>query len=199
MEKNWIRTNEVEDVTGSIRHVIRTVEFLADDPFAWKWIILALHSALQGACICHLTTTAAPVGAVSDRNAVDWLAYFEDSRTNRNATPPKTYLMTLPELLKAIRKPYSAGDSSNAAGITVSDSEFRWLKRFHDDFRNQFVHFEPMGWSIEVSGIPEIAKLVARIIQDIFSMGWGFRHQSLVQREDMQRCLDTLASLEWPI
>lgn len=198
MAENWIQTDEAEDVAGSIRHVIRAVQVVGEDPLAWKWVVLALHSALQGACVCHLTTTAAPVGAVTERNAGEWLAYFEDSRTNPNAKPPKTHLMGLPDLLTAVREPHSAGDRSNTAGVAISESELNWLGRFHKDIRNQFVHFEPKGWSIEVSGIPEIAKLVARIIEDILRIGWAFRHQVLAQREEMQRSLHTLALIEWP-
>jgi hypothetical protein len=198
MAENWIRMDEAEDVAGSIRHVIRAAQVVGDDPLAWKWVVLALHSALQGACVCHLTTTAAPVGAVTDRNAGEWLAYFEDSRTNPKAKPPKTHLMGLPDLLAAVREPHSAGDRSNTAGVVISESELNWLRRFHRDIRNQFAHFEPMGWSIEVSGIPEIAKLAARIIGDILQIGWAFRHQDDAQREEMQRSLYTMALIEWP-
>ena len=185
-------------MAGSIRHVVRTAQYLGEDALAWKWIVLALHSALQGACVCHLATTTSPVGAVTKTNASEWLAYFEDSRVNQGAIPPKTQLMTLPDLLKAVRKPQSAGNHSNAVGVTISDSELSWLRRFHEDIRNPFVHFEPMGRSIEVSGIPEIAKLIARIIQDIIEIGWAFRQQDIAEREQMERSLKTLALIEWP-
>lgn len=198
MADNWIQTDEVEDVAGSIRHIIRTARFLGEDTQAWKWVAMALHSALQGACVCHLTTTAAPVGAVTERNAGEWLAYFEDLRTNPNAKRPKTHLMGLPDLLKALRRPRSAGDRSNAVGIAIKDSELSWLRRFHEDIRNQFVHFEPKGWSIEVSGIPEIARLTARIIEEVLQVGYAFRHQDDARREEMQRNLQALAAIEWP-
>lgn len=198
MVENWIQTDENEDIAGSIRHVIRAAQFVREDSLAWKWVVIALHSALQGACVCYLTTTAAPIGAVTKRNTREWVAYFEDSRTNPNAVPPKTYLMCLPDLLKAVRKPNSAGHGSNAAGIAISESELNWLIRFHNDFRNQFTHFEPMGWSIEVSGIPEIAQLVARIIGDILRTGWAFRHLDRARCEEMQRILHALETIEWP-
>lgn len=197
MADNWIETDEREDVAGSIRHIIRTAHFVGEDTHAWKWVIIALHSALQGACVCHLTTTAAPMGAISETNNRQWVAYFEESRTNPNAKPPKAHLMCLPELLKAIRKPNSAGNHSNGNGIAISGSELNWLIRFHNEFRNQFTHFVPMAWSIEVSGIPLITKLIARIIRDIFEMGWAFRHQDREQHEEMQRILYTLETIEW--
>lgn len=198
MAEHWIHTDEAEDVAGSLRHAMRAAQFVGEDAQAWKWVAMALHSALQGACVCHLTTTAIPLGAVTERNACEWLAYFEDSRTNPNAKPPKTHLMGLPDLLKAVRKPYSAGNRSNAAGIAISDSELGWLRRFHEDIRNQFVHFEPMGWSIEVSGIPEIATLVARIIGEVLQIGYAFRHQERARREEMQQSLQSLALIKWP-
>ncbi len=198
MAGNWIETDEAEDVAGSIRHVICSAQLADEDCQAWKWVAMALHSALQGACVCHLTTTATPVGAVTKRNAGQWLAYFEDRRTDPAAKRPKTQLMGLPDLLKAVRKPHSAGDRSNVNGIVITDSELSWLRRFHEDIRNQFVHFEPMGWSIEVSGLPEIATLVARIIGEMLHIGYAFRHQDLAQREKMQRSLRALASLDWP-
>lgn len=198
MTENWIQTDEAEDVAGSIRHVLRAAQFVREDPLAWKWVVLALHSALQGACVCHLTTTTTPIGAVTERNAVEWLKYFDDSRINPKAKPPKTYLMTLPDLLKAVRKPGSAGDRSYASKVGISEPELHWLRRFHDDVRNQFVHFEPMGWSIEVSGIPELARLVARIIEEILRVGWAFRHQDLTEREAMQHNLRNVALMQWP-
>ncbi|MEL6237239.1 MAG: hypothetical protein AAFQ90_01460 [Pseudomonadota bacterium] len=198
MADNWICTDEVEDVAGSIRHVIRAAGVVDEDPQAWKWVVLALHSALQGACVCHLTTTAAPLGAITKKNAGEWLEYIEQSRTNPNAKRPKTYLMALPDLLKAVRKPHSAGDCSNSAGVKISDAELDWLQRFHDGMRNQFTHFEPKGWSIEVSGIPQIATLISRIVGEILEMRWAFRHQDSVHRDDLRRSLDRLTTFTWP-
>lgn len=198
MTENWMQTDEVEDVFGSIRHAIRTADFVTEDPQAWKWVILALHSALQGACVCHLTTGAQPLGAVTPRNANEWLTHFEESCGNPKAMPPETRLMALPDLLKAVRKPSSSGGGGDTPGVTVSDSELSWLRRFHYEFRNQFTHFAPTGWSIEVSGIPAIANLVARIIGDILQIGWAFRHLEPAQLRSMQLDIERLARIKWP-
>ena len=184
-------------MAGSIRHVLRCAELVLDDQRAWKWLALALHSALQGACVCHLTTTAAPVGAVTPRNAGEWRTYFEDLRMKPGLKPPSTRLMSLPDLLKAVRKPNSAGDRSNPRGIALSDTELAWLRRFHDTIRNQFTHFEPMGWSVEVSGMPGLARLCARIIGDVSEIGWAFRHKDRCWRASLERDRKELASSYW--
>ena len=123
LTEQWVQTDEAEDVAASLRHAIRCRQFTADDPQAWKWVALALHSALQGACVCHLVTTASPVGAVTKRNAAEWLAYFDASRSDPAAKPPQSYLMALPDLLKAVRRPRSAGDRGNAAGVDIGDRD----------------------------------------------------------------------------
>jgi hypothetical protein len=187
MERNWLTTDEADDVAGSIRHALRISAFLLDDAQTWKWIALAVHSALQGACVCHLTTTATPIGAVTKANAAEWLAYFEESRTNPHAKAPQTRLMALPGLLKAVRKARSAGDRSNELGVALSDKELNWLRYFHEVVRNQFVHFDPMGWSLEVSGIPGLAALSGRIITEIADLGWAFRHQDEQWLADLRR------------
>lgn len=195
-KERWVRTNEAEDVAASIRHALRCWQLAADDPHSWKWLALALHSALQGACVCHLVTTAAPIGVVTHRNAGNWLKYFEASRADPEAKPPRTYLLSFPDLLTAVRKPQSAGDRSNQSGVTLTDPEVIWLRRFHEEVRNQFVHFEPRGWSLEVSGIPDLARLTARVINDILDAGWAFRHQDIRWRNALRADLDSLASLK---
>lgn len=184
-------------MAGSIRHALRCASFVCDDPQAWKWGILALHSALQGACVCHLTTTASPVGAVTKQNEKDWISFFEESRSNPNLTPPETKLMSLPDLLKAARKPGSSGGFSDSAPISISDRELAWLGRIHSDIRNQFVHFAPRVWSIEVSGVSQIAHIVARIVHDIHDVGWAFRHLDSSTRNTMLLDLKQLKISTW--
>ncbi len=194
MPETWLRTDETNDVAGSIRHALRCGAFVADDPQAWKWIARSLHSALQGACVSHLTTTAAPFGAVTERNAAKWLEYLE---SGGQGVPPKTYLMALPDLLKAVRRPGAAGGPSNDAQIALSDRELEWLSGFHKTVRDQFVHFEPMGWCLEVSGIGDIGALVARIVGEILDAGWAFRHQEDEWRGALANDLARLGSAGW--
>lgn len=197
MEK-WMRTDEAEDMAASVRHVLRASSFVGEDPHAWKWVVLAIHSALQGACVCHLTTTAVPVGALTRRNTAEWLDFFESRRTDYSAKAPRTQLMSLPDLLKAIRKANSAGDHSDGSDVTVSAAEVVWLRRLHDNVRNQLVHFEPMRWSIEISGIPEFARVTSRILSEMLRIGWAFRHLSRNDREELETALQRLSAHSWP-
>jgi hypothetical protein len=103
--------------------------------------------------------------------------------------------MALPDLLKAIRKDNSAGDGGELSKISITDRELRYLQGFHETIRNQFQHFAPMGWSIEVSGIADLSKLTARIVRDILNYGWAFRHLGDNERRDLSENLVALERL----
>jgi hypothetical protein len=193
--ENWLSTDEADDTAGSVGHALLCWGNVPDDTQAWKWMALAIHSALQGGSVCHLVTTAAPVGAVCPKNAAEFLHYIEESQTDPDARPPEARLMALPDLLKAIRKPHSAGDRSNQEGIPLSDAELAWLCNFHTVVRNQFVHFEPMGWSLEVSGIPAIAALTAQTLRDIVDAGWTFRQKDRAWLNAFKADLERLGSI----
>lgn len=106
--------------------------------------------------------------------------------------------MPLPELLKKVQTPYSAGNRSSAEGIKISDAELKRLSILHTKVRNQFVHFAPALWSIELSGTKELSALIVRIIEDMLKMGWAFRRFDNTQREEFLQSLHELSQLEWP-
>lgn len=192
MNEVWLRTDESEDVAASVRHCFASLKLSQTDLHAIKWVLLSLHSALQRACVCHLTTTFGPVGAVTKQNTLEWIKWSEDSRNDSVLSPPATKIANLPELLKRIRKSNSAGDGSNASGISLSSSEYDWWSRIHCEIRNQFTHFAPMGWSIDVSGVPALVQLTARLIRDIAAVGWAFRHTNADWKLELLGNLDRL-------
>ncbi|MEL7099763.1 MAG: hypothetical protein AAGM84_13110 [Pseudomonadota bacterium] len=193
MNETWLQTSESEDVAGSLRHALLCFEKSKEDPHAWKWFVLAVHSALQGACVCHLVTTAPPLGAVTDTNQKEWVKYY--NKREPDGELPKTRLLNLRELLKKVRKPGSCGGNSNGKSVSLSDAELTRLSGFHSHVRSQFVHFEPQGWSVEMSGIVETANLAARVIDDVRKIGWAFRHLPQDQMQKMVEDLRELSSL----
>ena len=143
-----------------------------------------------------MTSTAQPVGALTERNTQDWLHYFNRSSSGENVAAPDIRILALPELLKKIRKPNTIGSGSQVSGIDISDQELDWLKRFHDEIRNQFIHFSPMGWSIELSGVPDICAMIAKIIGAVHLSGWGFRNLEQTDQMTLKRDIERLSQVQ---
>lgn len=186
--------DERDDVAGSLRHALVCLELVRSDHGAWKWLILSLHSALQGACVCHLTTTAQPFGPLTPENSKEWLDYFDCSRDDPDAPIPQTKIAPLPALLKRIRKSDTIGSGQSFEGIRVTDEELQNLRHLHAEVRNQFVHFEPRGWSLEVAGMETQIPLIIRIISEIDAAGWAFRHEDQEHLTAMRQSLYRIAA-----
>ena len=186
----YFKTDEALDVLGCLRHAIRCINAVGEDDQIYRWVILSIHAALQGACVCELTDTMGPLDAVREDTRKKLIAYYNQNQLldPLEIDRPKMFLLNLPELLNAIR---DASSNQNGA-IEISDSELEWLKRFHS-WRNQFVHFAPTSWSIELSGLPDLIALVARIIQGIFERGWAFRHLAEDDKSELGMCLNVLS------
>jgi hypothetical protein len=54
-QDDWLRIDEQIDVLASLSLCLKTLGMVADDPTQWKWTILSMHNALQGASVCHLS------------------------------------------------------------------------------------------------------------------------------------------------
>jgi hypothetical protein len=63
----WLRIDEQTDVVVSLSECLHCIRKLGEEPAFWKWAILSLHNALQGAMVCHLSGTA-QLGALGEES-----------------------------------------------------------------------------------------------------------------------------------
>ena len=49
-----------------------------------------------------------------------------------------------------------------------------------------------MGWSIELSGLPNLVDLTVNLIREIESKQWAFRHESCDWKQSLHATLDEL-------
>src|SRR4051794_25479825 len=70
----WLRVDERTDVLASLSECLHCLRRLSEEPPTWKWVILSIHNALQGAMVCHLSGTA-QLGALEEKSvtaAMEW-------------------------------------------------------------------------------------------------------------------------------
>ena len=158
----WLRFDEREDAINALEHAAETALTLEENPLNWKWVIISLHNALQGALVCTLSGTTG-VGALTDRSMKKMLEWFEVSRNNANAQVPKARLADLMTLygrakLPDLMKEFGGGPLQTTKG---QDDDVRLL----NSLRRNFAHFRPGGWSIETAGLPRVVLNVTAIIE----------------------------------
>lgn len=206
----YLKTDQANDVICSLEQVVRSIEAASSDPLNWKWAILAMHSALQGAMVCHLTGTA-EVGALDDKSIEAAHDYHERDRKGlikrvscgtdefglaiyKPATkidrPPQEKLANATTLIKRLRNKDKRVEQAGGI-VEVTDKEFSDFKAL-DSLRNQFTHFPPTSWLIELAGMKNIVRSALTIIQKIQADDWPFRH---LTRDDRKRLTSTLSKL----
>lgn len=162
--RKYLRTDEREDVVNTLEFVALVAETLGEKPLNWKWIIIGLHNALQGALVCALSGTDG-TGALADKSKKKMLQWFEDHRSKPDTLLPGTWLAGLMTLYKKATSPpgMSALGGTPLQTTTQQDKDVALL----NNLRREFVHFEPKGWSIESAGLPRIVLNVSAIIEGI--------------------------------
>lgn len=184
MTEEYIRTNEISDFLCSLawtKIALDQVEINSDN---WKWVVLSLHSTLQGALVCHLTGTA-NLGALERGSAYDkWFAWLHNQTGD---APRRPRLADLKELSKRLQ---DQGSRLEVAGdiISLTQQQKLAIELLHE-LRNQFTHFQPQAWSIEVVGLRPMLASVVDVVSSIAKEHWPFRHADEQQLQLIEKRL----------
>lgn len=144
MSEFWLRTDEREDAIASLKLYVDAVSKVNSDIVYWKWAIISLHSAVQSLMAFHLGF-GNDLLVMPQEDAETWLKAHESG-----AAYPETKMDSFLNLYKKIKKHEVLGFKFIPTGQQGGS-----IKRLNW-FRNEFVHFMPKGWSIEMSGMPSI-------------------------------------------
>jgi hypothetical protein len=123
---------------------------VSDDLSQWRWVIISSVLALQGASVCTLsgfdTSGRLMLTEASQKAVTNWL----DAKSR---TPyPSERLATPKELVRRISDPETLPSPFT---VPVSRDELADVDLLVD-LRNEFIHFTPKVWSLELSGLPRL-------------------------------------------
>ncbi|WP_209833102.1 hypothetical protein [Ruegeria sp. HKCCE3926] len=187
-DENYFYTDEAHDVLISLSEVVHQMERVAQgDKHCWKWVVIAMASAINGALTCHLSGNI-QVGALTKIDARATIDALQDH--NHDELPKKPKLANPRELFVRARREDKRLEPAGCI-LTLSSVQKRAFDKLFE-LRNSFSHFEPRGWGIEVSGMPSIMLNLLNIIEQIYDDCWAFRHLSDNDYEDFNRLLGAL-------
>ena len=112
----------------------------------WKWIIVGAHDAVQGAVVCAIADTTG-TNVLSKKSGKTVLKWLEDTSKEF----PGEYMADFETLLKR-------------ALIELPPKDAKDIRKLHS-LRNDFAHFTPKGWSIELAGLPRIIEAALRLVE----------------------------------
>lgn len=180
--EGYLSTDEREDVIASLEHLGRALEHAVADRGEWKWAILSAHAALSGALVC-VTAGIANVGCLDGRSRLRMVAWLNGGCVGE---PPKQRLASPYTLLR--RACRSSHPDRRGPPLRVSRETLRDVIVLHG-FRNDFMHFRPAGWSIELAGLPRMIGRAVDVTERLMRSIDVAPHLMDVQEQRLSRAL----------
>ncbi|MCP5265332.1 MAG: hypothetical protein H6934_04440 [Burkholderiaceae bacterium] len=177
MIEHWMRTDEREDVLSSLKLFIESQRMAESDDSYWKWSVISLHSAVQSAMAFHLSV-GNDLLVMAQEDAEAWLtAHYNDPAY------PETRMDGFLNLYRKIKANPVLGYKFSPKG-----QQGRSIKALNT-LRNEFIHFMPKGWSIELSGMPGIFQDCLGIVSELGQANVA-RWEDEVQFESFRRLVE---------
>lgn len=143
-QDHWLRIDERFDVLSSLKIFNDLLHLSSLDEWNIKWLILSIHSALQGMIVFHLSV-GNDFQVMRPKNMKNWLRAYESG-----SQYPKTQMDNFLNLFERIQK-------NDISSITFEPTARQKNSvKIINDYRNNFTHFMPQNWSIETSGLYNI-------------------------------------------
>ena len=148
-----------EDVLESLEHCALSLKKTRQSGRSWKWVIISLHSALQGAMVCHLSGSDNQ-GALDEKSAKKgrrWHARVRD-RAAHDCPPPSESADPPPSESKLDfpKKLFEKLRSQIGTDITKQHQEL--FTRLNDDYRNELTHFKFNSWNEDTDCMKETVR-----------------------------------------
>ncbi len=158
----WLRFTEETNALDYLERAGEFIKLTESDKTAWKWVVLALHGALYGFAI------AACKGS-------DYRSVVHVTKKGLNK------LISFDQALAMCADAKRMGTLHGGRALILTDGQKTSIMKLKQSLRNNFEHYVPGGWSIELHGLPRISIDVLDIIH--FLALETFRYQHLTQSQ----------------
>ena len=132
------------------------------DAHRWKWVLMAVHSAVQGFMALALEQGNA-LAVMKDQVAAKWLKAHESE-----APYPEEQMDFFLSLYEKVKSDQVCRYVDSKRFIPGASHDLSMKKL--NELRNGFVHFSPKVWSIELAGLPSICLDCLDVVQ---FLGWN--------------------------
>jgi hypothetical protein len=155
----WLRTNEHLEAINSLEMVCAQIPKVVGNLHNWKWVIIALHNAVQGYMVLALEGSNS-LDVYTDKIKKKWIEAFRSKSKNF----PDRYMDFFPNLYNKIQDPNLMGKWVGSQPFKPEGTQTDSIEQLNE-IRVYFIHFLPVIGSIEISGLPQIVRDCIDVIE----------------------------------
>ena len=186
----YLRTGEHEEAVRSLEWAELHARQIAADPYLWKWVLTALHNATQGFMVLALWNGNGLL-ALRPRIAEKLLKAYQTGGPFPGEKLDE--FMNLYAKVKDGNNFHTVGAGPFKPNATADRS----LKLLNE-IRNEFTHFTPKGWSLELAGLPRVALDALSLIQflgwESTAITWYRRAHQVRSKRALRRLRNTVST-----
>ncbi len=146
IKQKWLSFSEETNALDYLEQAHYYIQQTEKSDIAWKWVILTLHGALYGFAICALKGTN-----------IDNVTFEINEGEKR--------LIDFDKALKRCQKAKWMRMTVTSKHLQLTNQQKKSIRMLRKWFRNNFEHYIPKGWAIEIHGMPQIAIDVLDVIR----------------------------------
>jgi hypothetical protein len=146
----YLRTDQWTYAVSSVESAIDFAARAEEEPSWWRWLIVGLHSTVQGFMVLALEQGNG-FAVMRPDIAAAWLKAYE------NGTPfPDDKMDFFLALYAKVKVKGGLGYFGDKPFVPRPTHDWSMLNL--NEIRNEFIHFMPKGWALELAGLPKIAR-----------------------------------------
>lgn len=157
-QSGWLKTDEREEGLAALEFLTEISAPLPSDNYRWKWVFVVLHNAVQAFMVLALRQSDGG-GPIRD----DVMAKIRRAWETKTI-PPAEKLDSFLGLYKKIKRAERMQKYGQSRPLVATPEQDRSMKTLHE-LRNDFLHFTPKGWALELSGAVDISLNSLEIIR----------------------------------
>lgn len=178
----YFRTNHFDEAVSAIEAVADFSASVVADPYRWKWVVVAVHGTVQAFMILALHRGNGLL-AMPDKRRDEWLKKY------RAGEPlPADRMDSFLNLYDKVKTEAAAGwvHSKPFAPGETHDESMRKL----NEIRNEFIHFMPKVWALELAGLPSICLDCLAVARFLHGEGGNILWHKAEVRERAEEAFD---------
>jgi len=173
----WLSTDEYQEAVLSLEMVSDSLPKVLDNIYYWKWVVIALHMALQGYMVLALKGTNS-FNVLEKKCAKELAAAWRRDDEVLSMGKLDNFL-NLYRKIKAGRKTFEEEVKTGIRGPRKPEdlmlmymhsqpfkprgTQNKSVEMLHH-LRNDYIHFQPKGWLLGVHGLPRVVEDCVDII-----------------------------------
>jgi len=206
----WLHTDETREAVVSLDMVEDCLHKVLSNVHYWKWVVIALHNALQGYMVLALRGSNS-LNVLKEQSRKKWVEAWERD----DKVMPRRELDTFLNLYNKIQTGKKCYDDGIKRGHIFHRGPYDLMLMYvHSKpfapsctqtesvkmlnfLRNDFVHFLPKGWSLGVGGLPRIVNDCVDIIEFLaFECGNILWHEKELETKTKELIAQIRGSLD---